>query len=66
MPVIRLATPRDAVAVARLFRLVRTACPPYLPDLHPPADAQALFRDRVFRDCTVWVCGEAAVDGFCA
>jgi putative acetyltransferase len=66
MPGIRPATPQDVEAVACLFRLMRTACLSYLPDLHSPADEQAFFRDRVFRDCTVWVGGEAAIDGFCA
>ncbi len=66
MPGIRPATPQDVEAVARLFRVVRTACLPYLPDLHTPAEEETFFRDRVFRDCTVWVGGEAAVDGFCA
>jgi putative acetyltransferase len=66
MPGIRPATPQDAEAVARLFRAVRTACLPYLPDLHTPAEDLAFFRDHVFRDCTVWVAGEAAIDGFCA
>jgi putative acetyltransferase len=63
---IRLAAPQDAEAVARLFRVVRTACLPYLPDLHTPADELAFFRDRVFRDCTVWIAGETVIDGFCA
>jgi GNAT superfamily N-acetyltransferase len=66
MPGIRPATPQDAEAVARLFRLVRTACLPYLPDLHTPASELAFFRDRVFPGCTVWVAGEVAIDGFCA
>jgi len=65
-PRIRPAKSQDAEAVARLFRIVRTACLPYLPDLHTPSEDLAFFRDRVFRDCTVWVAGEAAIDGFCA
>jgi GNAT superfamily N-acetyltransferase len=66
MPGIRPATPQDVEAVARLFRVVRTACLPYLPDLHTPAAELAFFRDHVFPGCTVWIAGEAAIDGFCA
>jgi putative acetyltransferase len=66
MPSIRLAKPQEAVAVARLFREVRTACLPYLPDLHTPAEDLTFFRDHVFRDCTVWIAGETVIDGFCA
>jgi GNAT superfamily N-acetyltransferase len=66
MPRIRPATPRHVEAVARLFRAVRTACLPYLPDLHTPAEDLAFFRDRVFPECFVWVGGEASIDGFCA
>jgi GNAT superfamily N-acetyltransferase len=66
MPRIRPATPQDVEAVARLFRLVRTACLPYLPGLHTPDEDQWFFRERVFRECTVWLGGEAAIDGFCA
>ena len=66
MPGIRPATPQDVEAVARLFRAVRTACLPYLPDLHSPAEELWFFRERVFPECTVWVAGEAAIDGFCA
>jgi putative acetyltransferase len=65
-PRVRSAEPQDVEAVARLFRMVRTACLPYLPDLHTPAEDLAFFRDRVFHDCTVWVAGETAIDGFCA
>jgi putative acetyltransferase len=66
MPRIRLATPQDVEAVARLFRVVRTACLPYLPELHTPPEDLWFFRERVFRECTVWVAGEASLDGFCA
>ncbi len=66
LPGIRSATWQDVAAVADLFRVVRTACLPYLPVLHTPAEELAFFRDRVFRDCAVWVAGEAAIDGFCA
>ena len=48
MPGIRPATPQDVEAVARLFRVVRTACLPYLPDLHTPAaESGVLPRPRV-------------------
>lgn len=66
MPATRPATPQDVEAVARLFREVRTGCLPYLPDLHSPTEELAFFRDRVFPGCTVWVGGEATIDGFCA
>jgi putative acetyltransferase len=66
MPGIRPATSQDVEAVAHLFRLVRVACLPYLPDLHTPAEELAFFRDRVFPWCSVWVGGEAGIDGFCA
>jgi GNAT superfamily N-acetyltransferase len=66
MPGIRPARPQDAEVVARLFRAVRTACLPYLPDLHTPAEDLWFFRERVFRDCTVWVAGDAVLEGFCA
>jgi putative acetyltransferase len=66
MPDIRPATRQDVEAVARLFRAVRTTCLPYLPDLHSPAEDLAFFRDRVFPGGTVWVGGEATIDGFCA
>ena len=65
-PGVRPARPEEAETVARLFRAVRTACLPYLPELHTPADEAAYFRDRVFPGCTVWVGGEDAIDGFCA
>jgi ribosomal protein S18 acetylase RimI-like enzyme len=51
-------------AVARLFRVVRRACLPYLPDLHTPEEDLAFFRDRVFAECEVWIAG--AIDGFIA
>jgi putative acetyltransferase len=63
---IRPATAEDIEAVARLFRVVRMACLPYLPDLHTPAGELWFFRERVFRECTVWVSGDTAIDGFCA
>ena len=52
--------------MARLFRRVRTACLPYLPDLHTPAEDLEFFSGRVFRDCEVWVAGADGIDGFSA
>jgi putative acetyltransferase len=63
---LRPAISQDAAAVARLFRAVREANLPYLPDLYTPDQDLAFFRDRVFVECTVWVAGEAAIAGFCA
>ncbi len=56
----------DAEAVARLFRTVRRACLPYLPDLHTPDEDLGFFRDRVFAECEVWVAQAEAIDGFIA
>jgi putative acetyltransferase len=63
---VRQAKHGDAAAVSRLFRLVRTACLPYLPDLHTPAEDFEFFRQCVFRDCEVWVAGADVIEGFCA
>jgi putative acetyltransferase len=63
---IRLATPGEVVAVARLHREVRAACLPCLPDLHTPAEILGFFRDRVFPSNEVWVAGADTLDGFCA
>jgi len=52
---IRRAQAGDAESVARLFRAVRRACLPYLPDLHTAAEDLAFFRDRVFAACEVWL-----------
>ena len=56
----------DAEAVARLFRAVRQACLPYLPDLHTPDEDLGFFRGRVFAECEVWVAQAGAIDGFIA
>lgn len=50
--------------VARLFRAVRVACLPYLPDLHTSEEDLAFFRDHVFAQCEVRIAG--AMDGFIA
>jgi len=61
---IRRADVRDADAVARLFRVVRSACLPFLPDLHTPDEDLWFFRNRAFAECEVWVAGD--FDGFIA
>jgi putative acetyltransferase len=63
---IRRAEAYDAAAVARLFRSVRRACLPYLPDLHTAEEDLGFFRDRVFAECEVWVAQADAIDGFVA
>src|SRR6476619_8379943 len=63
---IRRAEMDDAEAVARLFRAVRQACLPYLPDLHTPDEDLGFFRGRVFAECEVWVAQAGAIDGFIA
>ena len=63
---IRRAQAGDAESVARLFRAVRRACLPYLPDLHTAAEDLAFFRDRVFAECEVWVAQADTLDGFIA
>ena len=62
----RQAAAHDVETVARLFRSVRTACLPYLPDLHTPASELTYFRNVVFRDCAVWLVEADEVQGFCA
>ncbi len=65
--VIRRARPDESDAVAALCRLSREAALPYLPSLHTPAEDRAFFRDRVFRDCEVWVADHGgALAGVCA
>lgn len=61
---IRRAAAGDIEAVARLFRAVRHAHLPYLPDLHTPEEDLWFFRNRVFVACEVWIAG--APDGFIA
>ncbi len=63
---IRRAEAGDVEAVARLFRIVRRACLPYLPDLHTPDEDFGFFRDRVFAECEVWVTQAGPIDGFIA
>jgi ribosomal protein S18 acetylase RimI-like enzyme len=63
---IRQAEIGDAEAVARLFRTVRRACLPYLPELHTADEDLGFFRDHVFADCEVWVPQADAIDGFVA
>jgi hypothetical protein len=63
---IRPATPADIEAVARLHRAVRTACLPYLPELHTPEEDFRFFRERFFPTCTVWVGGGTRLAGYCA
>jgi putative acetyltransferase len=63
---IRRAAAGDVAAVARLFRTVRRACLPYLPDLHTPEEDFCFFRDHVFAECEVWVAQAAAIDGLIA
>ena len=50
----RRATPADVPAIAALFRRVRVANLPYLPDLHTPEEDRAYFGDLIGRD-TVWL-----------
>jgi len=64
--VIRKAGADDVTAVARLFRTVRRACLPYLPELHTPDEDLAFFCDRVFAECEVWLAQADALDGFIA
>lgn len=66
MHTIRQANDGDIAPVARLFRAVRRACLPYLPDLHSPEDDLWFFRNRVFAECEVWVAQADAIDGFVA
>lgn len=64
MHTIRRGRADDIEPMARLFRTVRRACLPYLPDLHTPEEDLAFFRERVFAECEMWVAD--AVDGFIA
>lgn len=63
---IRRADANDIEAVARLFRTVRRACLPYLPELHTAAEDLGFFREHVFAECEVWVAQADAIDGFIA
>ena len=67
----RRATAGDSGTVARLHRATVRASLPFLPDLHTAEEDAAYFRDRLFRDCTIWVAeiqeGRAAtIVGYCA
>jgi putative acetyltransferase len=66
MHAIRRADVNDIEPVAQLFRTVRRASLPYLPELHTAADDLDFFRDRVFAECEVWVAQADAIDGFIA
>ncbi|MGB9366825.1 MAG: GNAT family N-acetyltransferase [Xanthobacteraceae bacterium] len=66
MHAIRRAGADDVAAVARLFRTVRRASLPYLPDLHTPDEDLGFFRDRVFAECEVCVARAEAIDAFIA
>ena len=64
---IRRAAVDEAEAVARLFRTVRRACLPYLPELHTPPEDLGFFRDHVFAESEVWVAAQdKVIDGFIA
>jgi putative acetyltransferase len=63
---IRRAVADDIKAVAQLFRAVRCACLPYLPELNTPDEDLGFFRDRVFAECEVKVAQAEAIDGFIA
>jgi len=65
-PTIRPATTEEIEAVARLHRLVRTACLPYLPQLHTPEEDLRFFRECVFPTRSVWVGGGLRLAGYCA
>ena len=53
-PRIRFAATRDAVSIARLFRIVRAECLPYLPTLHTPEE-DAEFFSTLLRESEVLV-----------
>ena len=63
---IRRAGRSDDEAVAQLFRAVRRASLPYLPDLHTAEEDLWFFRNRVFAECEVWVVQADTIDGFIA
>ena len=66
MHAIRRAEAADIEAVARLHRHVRSACLPFLPNLHTPDEDLQFFRATVFAQCEVWVAEAGATDGFVA
>jgi putative acetyltransferase len=63
---VRSAREQDVQTVADLFRLAREACLPYLPRLHTKEADLWFFRERVFRECEVWIAGDDRIFGFCA
>ena len=64
---IRRADVADANAIASVHRLARRGAVPDLPELHTPEEDLAFFRDRVLKECEVWVAlAGNAVLGFCA
>lgn len=64
---VRRARADESDAVAALCRLSRETAMPYLPPLHTLDEDRAFFRDRVFRDCEVWVAERAGtLAGACA
>ena len=64
--VIRAAAPGESDVIARLHRAVMTACLPFLPDLHTPAEDRAFFRDRVFPSHDVRVADDGGICGYIA
>jgi len=56
----------EVEAVVRLFRAVRRACLPYLPELHLADEDLGFFRDRVFAECEVWIAQAGTINGFIA
>ena len=63
---LRRALTADIEPVALLFREIRQACLPYLPDLHSPAEDLVFFTEHVFLECEVWLAEADGLDGFCA
>ena len=45
---------------------MRSACLPFLPDLHTPDEDLQFFRGTVFAQCEVWIAAGDAIDGFIA
>ena len=62
---IRRANQSDIAEIAHLFRRVRQACLPYLPDLHTPDEDLWFFREKMFRECDVWLAERDGLVGFC-
>jgi putative acetyltransferase len=64
--IVRDATLNDAPAVAALFRQVRRASLPFLPNLHSAGEDAAFFKDTVFARSSVLVAEAVAIVGFVA